>query len=316
MSIETYKCFLEAIGHQVIAGPSGYWCDITRSFYMSIPPFRVISPDRTEINMLLHKHHAIGLKYCAPYDHVGKRSAIYICQARHYDLKSLHPKMRNKVRQGLRNCAIRPITFEYLHDHGMPLNRDTFERQGRNDPTFSQPARWACLCKAVQQIEGAGAWGAFVGDQLAAYMITFVINGYGNILYQMSRTDLLASRANNALAFVATREMLASPGIQGVSYGQESIRNLAGLDEYKTRLGYEKRRVRQVVVLHPLVRPIFLSWAGDALLGGLNRVFPYHDVLKRINGIVDIARQSQDAGLSSERRTELERGAGDVQESL
>lgn len=316
MNVENYRLFLEAIDHRVIASPSGYWFDIGRSFYESIPPFQTIAPDRAEIDALFRQHRMIGLKYCGPHDHVGRRSWIYICRDKHYGLKSLHPKMRNKVRQGLGNCTVRPLTFEYLHDHGMPLNRDTLNRQGRDDPTFSQPARWARLCRAGQHVEGTSAWGAFVGDQLAAYMITFVINGYSNILYQMSRTDLLASRANNALAFVATQEMLAWPGIQGVSYGQASIRELPGLEEYKARLGYEKSPMRYVVVLHPLVRSILLSKAGHLLLGSLNRIFPDHDVLKRIKGIVDIVRQSLDAGLRIERRTGLERRADDAQESL
>jgi len=56
---------------------------------------------------------------------------------------------------------------------------------------------------------------------------------------------------------------------------------------------------------------ILLSRAGDALLGGLNRLFPDHDVVKRLNGTVDIARQSQDAGSGREtskpdRRTGME----------
>jgi hypothetical protein len=297
MNIENYRLYLEAIGHRVIVGPSGYWFDISRSFYESLPPFRVVTPHRTELDTLLRRHNAIGLKYCAPEDYAGKRSWIYICRDKNYDLESLHPKMRNKVRQGLRNCTFHPITFEYLHDHGMPLNRDTLQRQGRDDPMFSNPARWECLCQAGQQIEGAGAWGAFVGDQLAAYMITFAINGYSNILHQMSRTDLLDSRANNALAFVATQEILASPRIQAISYGQASIRGLPGLEEYKVRLGYEKSPMRYVVVLHPVVRFVLLSRIGDALLSSLNRRFPDHDVLKRLNGIMDIARQSAEPGV-------------------
>jgi len=316
MNVENYRRFLEAIGHRVIASPSGYWFDISRRFYESIPPFRVIAPDRAEIDALLRQHRLIGVKYCAPQDHFGKHSWIYICRDKDYDLKSLHPRMRNKVRQGLRQCTVRRLTFDYLRDHGMPLNRDTLKRQGRDDAVLSQPARWARLCQFGQHIEGTSAWGAFVSDRLAAYMIAFVINGYSNILYQMSRTDLLGSRANNALAFVATREMLASPGIQGVSYGQASIRELPGLEEYKLRLGYEKWPMRYVVVLHPLVRLTLLRRTGHLLLGSLNRVFPDHDVLKRINGIVEIARQSEDASLSSERRTELQRRAGDAQEGL
>jgi len=296
MNVKSYRRFLEAIGHQVIASVSGYWFDASWRFYKSIPPFRVITPSQAEVHDLFSRHQVLGLKYCAPPHHIGKLSAIYICRDKGYDFKNLHRKMRNKVRQGLRNCTVRPITFEYLYYHGMPLNRDTLKRQDRDDPTFSQQERWERFCRAGQEAEGAGVWGAFVGEQLAAYMVTFVINGCSNILYQMSRTDLLNSRANNALAFVATREMLASPDIRCVSYGQESIRVLPGLDEYKLRLGYEKWPMRHVVVLHPLLRVFLLSQAGKALLGGLSRLFPSWDALKLVRGIVDIARQSPPSG--------------------
>jgi hypothetical protein len=316
MNDENYGRFLEVSGHRVISSPSGFWFDISRMFYESLPPFRVITPDQTEIDALFRQCRMIGLKYCAPDDHTGKGSWFFVCQEEDYDLKSLHPKMRNKVRQGLRNCTVRPITFEYLHDHGMPLNQDTLKRHGRDDPTFSQPADWARLCQAGRQVEGTGAWGAFVGDQLAAYMITFMTHDYINILHQMSRTDLLKSRANNALAFIATREMLSLSSIQGISYGQASIRGESGLDEYKFRLGYVKWPMRYVVILHPLLKRILLSQAGHALLGRMNRLFPDHDVLKRVNGIVDIVRQSQVAGLSRERRIELERRSGNGEETL
>jgi hypothetical protein len=304
MNVENYRTFLEAIGHRVITSSSGHWFDISRSFYESIPPVEVITPDKEELNKLFRQHFVIGLKYCAPASASGKRSWIYICRDSDYDMKSLHRKMRNKVRQGLDNCTVRPITFEHLHDHGMQLNRDTLQRQNRDDPTFTEPARWARLCQAGQQIDGATAWGAFVDGQLAAYMIAFVINGCSNILHQMSRTDMLDSKANNALAFVATREMMASPDIQAVSYGHASIRGLPGLEEYKVRLGYEKWPMRYVVVLHPLIRTILLNRAGDALLDRLNQLFPDHDVLERIEGIVNIARESRDRGLNGRRMTE------------
>lgn len=292
MNVENYRRFLEAVGHRVIASPSSYWYDVAPSFFKSILPFRPISPNRAEINTLFRQHCAIGLIYYAPQHHVGKHSWFYIRRGKDYDLGCLHPKMRNKVRQGLRNCTVRPITFEYLCHHGMPLNLDTLKRHGRDDPAFSQPSGWVRLCQAGQHIAGAGAWGAFVGDQLAAYMITFITNGYSNILYQMSRTDLLHSRANNALGFVATQEMLASPGIDSVSYGEESIRDLPGLDEYKIRLGYEKQPVRCLVILHPVIRAVLLNRVGDLVLGCLNRLFSGRDFFKRLIGTIDVAKRS------------------------
>ena len=300
MDVENYRRFLEAIGHRIIVSRSGYWFNISRWFYESIPPFRVIAPDQAEINMLLRKYHVIGLKYCTNQNNGGKPSAIYLCQGKEYDLKNLHPKMRNKVRQGLRNCSVQPITFDYLHDHGVQLNQDTLIRQRRDDPILCQPDRWASLCQAGEEIEGAETWGAFVNGQLAAYMITFIIDGYSNILYQMSKTDFLASRANNALTFVATQAILNYPGIQGVSYGHASIRELPGLEEFKTRLGYKKWSVNYMVVLHPLVRFMLMNRIGDTMLTGMTRLLRDDDVLRRITGIVDIAKYSQIPSFGSE----------------
>lgn len=316
MNAENYGRFLSATGHSIISSPSGYWYDISRGFYESIPPFQVISPDRSELDQVLRQHRAIGLKYCAPQDHVGKSSWFYVCQDTDYDLKSLHPKMRNKVRQGMRKCTVRPVSFEFLRDHGLPLNLDTLERQGRDDPAFSQPDDWARVCQSGQQTEGAGAWGAFVDEKLAAFMITFVTGDYINILHQMSSTELIRTRANNALAFVATQQMLATPGIKGVSYGQASVRGLPGLEEYKVRLGYEEWPMSYVVILHPLLRPLLLGRAGDLLRAGLNRFFSDADIVKRINGVVDIARQSHDAGLGGEEKFEFEGSSGNAQETL
>lgn len=292
MNSDNFKEFLERIGHKVIRSESGYWYDTVRSFYENIPFFKTISPCEDEIGELFRKHHMIGIKYSTSEKDRGKSSCVYICQDTSYDLKNLHPKMRNKVRQGLKNCLVREIDFNYLHEHGMPLNRDTLERQGRDDPIFSQPARWKRFCDAGKQVEGTAAWGAFVDDQLAAYMVTFVIDGYSNILYQMSRTELLPSKANNALAYVVTKEMLSLPEINYISYGQESIRDLPGLDEYKIRLGYEKWPMNYVVILHPLLRTLLMGRLGDGLLGSLSRLVPNNDTLKRVRGIVDIAKSS------------------------
>jgi hypothetical protein len=292
VNLDKFRQFLELTGHRVIQGAGGLWCEMVPMFYENIPFYQTINPCQAELDMLFRDHRVLGIKYRTREGNKGKRECIYVCD-KPYDMKSVHPKMRSKVRQGLRNCVVREVDFGYLHQHGLPLNRDTLERQNRDDTTFSQPARWAQFCDAGKRVEGASAWGAFVGDQLAAYMVTFITGEYCNILYQCSSTDLLPTKANNALTYVATREILSSSTITYVSYGQSSIRgDQEGLDEYKTRLGYKKRPVNFVVVLHPLLKLFLVGRLGNGLLGLLNRIARDHDVLKRARGIVDIAKQS------------------------
>lgn len=293
MNLDKFREFLELTGHNVIKSPSSLWCEMVPMFYESIPFYQTINPCQAEIDTLFRNHHMLGIKYRMHEGKKGKGGCIYICGDKPYDLKAVHPKMRNKVRQGLKNCVVREIDFGLLHDHGLPLNRDTLKRQGRDDGTFSVRSQWAQFCEAGKRVEGASAWGAFMGDQLAAYMVTFITGQYCNILYQCSSTDLLPTKGNNALTYVVTREMLSSSTINYVSYGRSSIReDQAGLDEYKTRLGYEKRPVDFVVVLHPLVKLLLVGGLGNGLLGLLSRMTRDNDYLKRIKGIVEIAKES------------------------
>lgn len=293
MNLDKFRQFLELAGHSVIQVGSGLWCEMVPMFYESIPFYQTINPSQAELGMLFRDHHTLGIKYRTHEENKGKRGCIYICDDKPYEIKSLHPKMRSKVRQGLRNCVVREVDFDCLHQHGLPLNIDTLKRQNRDDATFSRPTRWARFCDAGKRVEGASAWGAFVGDQLAAYMVTFITGEYCNILYQCSCTDLLPTKANNALTYIVTGEMLSSSTINYVSYGQSSIRgDPPGLDEYKTRLGYKKRPVNFVVVLHPLLKLLLVGRLGDGLLGLLGRIARDNDVLKRARGIVDIAKQS------------------------
>lgn len=293
MNLDKFRQFLELTGHSVIQIGGGLWCEMVPMFYESIPFYQTINPCQAELGMLFRDHHVLGIKYRTHEGNKGKRGCIYVCDDKPYDMKSVHPKMRSKVRQGLRNGVVREVDFGYLYRHGLPLNRETLKRQNRDDAIFSRPARWAQFCEAGKRIEGVSAWGAFVGDQLAAYMVTFITGEYCNILYQFSRTDLLPTKANNALTYVATREVLSSSTVNYISYGQSSIRGgQEGLDEYKTRLGYKKWPVNFVVVLHPLLKLLLVGKLGDGLLGSLSRIARDNDFLKRARGIMDIAKQS------------------------
>ena len=292
MNINNYREFLSRIGYHVIKSDSGCWFNLGPAFYENIPPFATINPAEDEVLELVLRHRMMGIKYCTATDDAGKPSFFYVCKDKAYDLSSIQPRMRNTVRRGLKKCQVCQIDFEYLQAHGLPLNRDTLARQQRADPIFSQAGQWQRFCQAANQIEGALTWGAFVGNELAAYMVAFVIDGYGNYLHQMSRTDLLESHANHALTYFATKELLSCSSISGVIHGQESVRDLAGIDAYKVRMGYERQPIYCVVKLHPVVKSVMLSRAGQVALKGIRHLLPGNDFLLRASGIVNIARHS------------------------
>jgi len=292
MNVENFRLFLELQGRKVIESESGYWHDTGRSIYLSFPYHATIEPSKEEIEELFRKHRPLGLKYSTD-KNVGRPAALYVVRDKSYGPKDLHSMAKRGLKKGLRLCRVERIDFDYLREHGMPLNLDTLKRQGRDDPLFSRPDRWARFCEAGKRVEGASAWGAFVDGQLAAYQITFIIDDYCHVLHRMSRTKFLRCHPNEALDYTVIREMLSTPGIHCVSAGLQSILDLPGLDRYKLRMGYQKRRMNFVVVLHPLLEPLLLGRLGEGLLGVAGRLAPDNDALKRVIATVDIARWSR-----------------------
>jgi hypothetical protein len=293
MNVDNYREYLERIGHCVIKSESGYWFDAGPRMYESIPPFAQINPSEDEIRYLFRRHHMVGIKYCTDMNiMVGKPSFLYVCEDPSYAIDSLGRQTRRKIRQGLKECQVHRIDFECLYTQGMPANQDTLARQKRSDSNFDNPAGWRRFCQAASQVEGALAWGAFVGDQLTAYTFGFVIDDYCILIYQMSRTEIIHLHINQALTYTATREILSLPDIHCVSQGHETIRDLPGLDTYKVRMGYTKRPLRQVVKLHPLAKPVMLSSVGRHSLRRFRRWLPDSDPLICAEGILNIAQHS------------------------
>jgi hypothetical protein len=293
MNIGSFCELLERWGQRTIRGQSTYWTERSRGFFLNIPPYGVIELDEDETARLLSQPGVLGLKYSAEPQGDGQPGAIYLLSDESYDLTKLHRKARHSVRRGLETCRVEQIRFDELEAKGMRANLDTLSRQKRDDPTFSHPKRWANFCHAAGAIEGAGAWAAFVNDELAAYAVTFIVDDYCNILHEMSRTDMMGSHANPALIYTIHREMLALPGINHVSGGPTPILDLPRLDRYKARLGYEKRPVHFKVRLRPWLSRLLLNPATRGALSLAWRVAPDLDLLKRADGILSIALASR-----------------------
>jgi hypothetical protein len=283
----------ERWGQRVIRGQSTYWTDRGRGFFLNLPPYGVIDLDEGEKARLLGQPGVWGLKYSTEPKGKGQPGAIYLLSDKSYHLSELGRRGRRSVRKGLRECRVEHISFDELKAKGMPANLDTLSRQKRRDPALSQPGRWASFCDAAAAVEGAGAWAAFYKDELAAYAITFITDDYGNVLQEMSRTDMMKTQANAALWYTINREMLAMPGINHVSAGPTSILDLPGIEQFKTQLGYEKRPVHFQVKLRPWMRSLLLNQAAWSALRLAQRVVPDVDLLKRAEGILGIARASR-----------------------
>ncbi len=262
MNAEIFAEWLRQQDHHIVRTASSYWHSQGPRVYQAFPYHWVIEPDELELRSLLQDYKAIGLRYSthcqAP---AGKVSYHVIYEGEAYRLEALPKKARYDVRKGLAEGRVEPIAFSRLAKEGWRGRADTLERQGRTGA--ESQAWWQRLCASAEDLPGFEAWGVLVEGQLAASLIAFTCDDCCSILYQQSRTDFLAQGVNNALTYVFTQEAMARPHVKRIFYGLHSLDAPDSVDNYKFRMRYQAKPVRQRVAFHPWLRPAF----GDTSYG-------------------------------------------------
>lgn len=262
MSVESFASFLAAAGHRVVRTNSAFWYDATRGFFLSLPSHHQLRPESAELREVLGHRPCFGVRFPAPVDGPGRMSYQIVCDNRSYGLAELSANVRSKVRRGLRRCEVRPVPFRDLAVLGRAADVDTLSRQGRSWRFGGK--QWDRYWKAADR-PGMEGWGAFVGNELAAFLLTVDLDDCVEFLLARSRSDLLDAYPNNALLFSVTEEMLVKRGKEKITFGLESLESVGPLDQFKFGMGFRREAIRQRVVFHPILQTIvrsavFRSW--------------------------------------------------------
>lgn len=267
MNADVFAKWLSIQGYHVIHTASSYWYEASSRVYQAFPYHWIIQPSEEELSSFLRHERAIGLRYSTPL--IASSGAISyhaVYDEGSYTLEGLDRRSRQNVSKGLKNCSVEPITFERLADEGWLLERDTLDRQGRRANESEQT--WRLRCKAAADLTGFEAWGALINGHLAASLLTFQMDDCCEMISQQCHRDYLNARVNNALTFVVTQTMISRPDIRSIFYALHSLDAPASIDEFKFRMGYHAKPVRQ--------RVMFSSWF--AILASEN----VHKVLIRL----------------------------------
>lgn len=270
MNADIFAEWFQSRGIQVVRTASSYWVNLGKRVYQAFPYHWLIHPEKSELEELFQTYNVVGIRYStsltAP---AGCLSYHAVHEQPSYDLDMLGKKARYDVRQGLKKCHIARISFQQLADEGWPLLADTLERQRRTGTiTFGD---WRLLCMAAAKLPGFEAWGAQVGKDLGGSALTFQMEDCSYILYQQSHRKYLSAKVNNALCFVLTQKMKMRPNVSLIHYGLHSLDAPGSVDQFKFRMGYTAKPVRQRVVFHPWLKPC-INQASHAMVRRLLRI--------------------------------------------
>ncbi len=291
MSPDIFAEWLKRQGYHIIRTKSSYWHSQGPRVYQAFPYHWLIQPDEDELAQFLHKNWAIGLRYSTPLEMpLGCISYHAVYEKSTYSIDDVGKSARKNIRRGLKNCRVEPISFERLANEGWLLQIDTLNRQGRQLKVAQET--WQQRCLTAADLLGFEAWGALVEDKLAASVITFKMDDCGYMLYQQCHRDYLAEHVNNALSFVVTETMMNRPDIRTILYGLHSLDAPSTVDEFKFRMGYRAKAVRQRVVFHPWLTPLF-NHSSHALLKKVHQWQPGQPTLAKAEGMLRFYLEGQ-----------------------
>jgi hypothetical protein len=275
--------FLERLGHRVVATPSAWWYDARARFYLSFPHHRLISPGADELSAVFRRL-PVGVRYFAPAEGDAAPSYALVCDDPGYDLATLSANTRSKTRRGLARCTVERLEPSWVAAHGREVNDDTLRRIRLRDP-YPWDRYWAAVA-AAPCVE---VWGALVDGRLASYLVGIRADRCCELLVSRSSSDMLRFYPNNALLYTVVRDLLSRADVDQVFFGVESLEDYDGIDTFKLSMGFTKRRIRQRVTLHPLLRPILQNPLARRALAALAERRPQDDRWRKLRGIVAMA---------------------------
>lgn len=291
MNAANFADWLQRRGVGVLRTPSSYWHIQGPRSYQAFPYHWLINPTNGEVARLLRASGALCLRYstdlAAP---AGMLSYHAVYEKPTYDLDRLGKWARKNVRRGLRACTVEQISPCVVGEEGWLLQRDTLDRQNRALRLARED--WRICWRAAAEIAGFEAWGAFVQNRLAASVVTFQMDDCCYLLFQQCHRDFLTSHVNNALSFIVTQTMMARSGVRSILYGLHSLDAEPSVDEFKFRMGYSAKPVRQRVAFHPVVAPLINAWSHK-MLRWAKQVRPQSSFLAKAEGVVRFYREGK-----------------------
>jgi hypothetical protein len=284
MNPEIFAEWMRRQGHNVIKTESSYWYDASPRVYQAFPYHWIIHPTEKELTSLLTDNQAIALRYSTSTDHQpGNISYHVIYDKPAYRIEELDRRSKQNIRNGLNNCRVEQISLERLASEGWELESDTVVRQKRGGLMKSNA--WKKRFLDAIDLPGFEAWASIVVDRLTATLFLFQMEDCCELISQQCHRDFMKLKVNNALTFVVTEMMIMRRKIGLIFYTLQSLDAPPSVDEYKFRMGYYAKPVRQRVVFHPRIQSLANNFSLR-MLSWLQRRFPRVNLLAKGEGML------------------------------
>jgi hypothetical protein len=287
-TLAAYVEHLQSLGRPAVLSRNGpyAWTLGALRFLKRLPLGYPEPPDPAEVRDLLRLRGIWLVGYTVTPNETRPANCLdYICRDPEFQLEKLSSPARRDVRRGLRRFTVRLCTWDEVAEKGSEAHADTLARHEDAMPVPGLLRRMAALHRAAPFYD---VWGAWDGDNLAAWMLVIKIDDWALVPLAYSRTEALKDCPNNAILCRATVQYLVKERRSRVSYGLGTVRadvDPRPLHKYKTRMGYEAVALHGAYAANPLLRPALQTRPGSWCLERLSRALPKVRGLRKAAGL-------------------------------
>jgi hypothetical protein len=190
-------------------------------------------------------------------------------------IEALTKKARYELRHGLKTCAIRRITADWLATHGHECYQAAHTRYRHSRPLPATEFARQLHARADTPFEH---WGAFVGNTLAAYSTTITAGHWAMHSVAKYHPAFLQARTAYALVRALTEEYVGTRGLVLVN-GTRSVSHDTNYSHLLERLGFVHRGCELKVVYRPVLEALLnVAWPLRRALARLPDFGPLHEI--------------------------------------
>lgn len=280
-----YDNWFNEQGFKTFKTKSSYWHEAVPYVFQSFPYYLTISPNREELNEIFFKYNIIAIRFSSPVDYHHGIESYHVCTNRKYFYSKKFSKgtISNLKKAKKENFIFKKVSFHNMAKEGWKLRMDSLIRQHRVG-TENQKW-WRTMCQAASKIHSIESWGLFKNDIMTASIIYFICDNCCICLYQQSRTKYLKYRVNNYLTFLFTEEVLNRSSQPWIFYGLHPLDAPETVDEYKFRLNYFAKPVKQCVIINPKIGKL-INNNTFKIIKILAKKANYRHIFSRIEGLL------------------------------
>lgn len=259
------QLFHQQLGQLAISRHNTLWQAAGRFSIVTFPSNQRVAASKRDIQQLLLDCGRLAAVFC-PRTGQGVRVAEYWLEAKDYGLQTLQRQFRRHVREHADRFVSRELSWQEMASGAPVIHADVAERRGQTTAAWTNPQRWADVCRVAGGTEGLTAHGCLIQDQLAGYVVAWRTQGvcHGVLINRSSRFDKL--RSGNVLIYTFSREQISRADTAAINLGRSWYPANINLDRFKRHAGYAERDTTLAVVLHPRLEAILRATSLDRAL--------------------------------------------------